>query len=674
LFAINLFAIHKPFSRVQTPIAFGTAIAILLVGSAVGQKPQQPNPLAPKPAAKAEQPSPVPSGSHELTAADLEAFLDGIMPLQLAREDIAGATIAVVKDGKLFFAKGYGFADVSKRTPVVVDKTLFRPGSISKLFTWTSVMQLVEQGKLDLDHDVNDYLDFKIPPAFSKPITLRDIMTHTPGFEETIKELFVGDAKNLTPLEHYLKINLPVRIYPAGTIPAYSNYATTLAGYVVQRVSGEPFEGYVEQHILKPLGMSSTTFRQPLPDALKDRVSNGYDVASQPPGHFEYVEAAPAGACSTTATDMARFMIAHLQEGQLDGAQILRPETVRLMHSRQFANLPNMNGMALGFYEETRNGQRIIGHAGDTQYFHSDLHLVPEAKLGFFISYNSAGKSEISTRTAVWHKILDRYFPYTPAPANHVPSAAQDAQAVSGRYMVSRRAETTIMKVFNVMGQSKIFANADGTVSVSDLKDLNGEAKKFEEIGPLLFREPNGQDLIGFKRDADQKLTLVTDFPPFVFQQATLLQNSMFNIPLIVSSMVVMTLALLIWPISIFTRRHYDRKIGIEGMDRRLWIVVRIVCAIDLIFLGSYAIFFSMAEKDISIVSPASDPLLRLIQFAGWLGCIGALVALYNAVRAWKTPNRWVWSKVSETAICLACFGFLWFVFYWNMLHWSLRY
>jgi hypothetical protein len=230
------------------------------------------------------------------------------------------------------------------------------------------------------------------------------------------------------------------------------------------------------------------------------------------------------------------------------------------------------------------------------------------------------------------------------------------------------------MKVFNVMGQSKIFANADGTVSVSDLKDLNGEAKKFEEIGPLLFRETNGQDLIGFKRDADQKLTLVTDFPPFVFQQATLLQNSMFNIPLIVSSMVVMTLALLIWPISIFTRRHYDRKIGMEGMDRRLWIVVRIVCAIDLIFLGSYAIFFSMAEKDISIVSPASDPLLRLIQVVGWLGCIGALVALYNAVRAWKTPGRWVWSKISETAICLACLGFLCFVFYWNMLHWSLRY
>jgi len=192
------------------------------------------------------------------------------------------------------------------------------------------VMQLVEQGKLDLDRDVNDYLDFKIPATYPKPITLRNIMTHTPGFEETIKELFVGDAKDLTPLRHYLEANLPKRIYPPGATPAYSNYATTLAGYIVQRVSGEPYESYVEEHILKPLGMNSTTFRQPLPDALKTRMSNGYNVASEEPRHFEFVEGAPAGACSTTATDMAHFMIAHLQYGQYEGAQILRPETPSL--------------------------------------------------------------------------------------------------------------------------------------------------------------------------------------------------------------------------------------------------------------------------------------------------------------------------------------------------------
>ena len=596
------------------------------------------------------------------------------MPEQLGRENIAGASIVVVKDGKILFARGYGYADVVKRVPVVADQTLFRPVSISKLFTWTSVMQLVEQGKLDLDRDVNDYLDFKIPATYPKPITLRNIMTHTPGFEETIKELFVGDAKDLTPLRHYLEANLPKRIYPPGATPAYSNYATTLAGYIVQRVSGEPYESYVEEHILKPLGMNSTTFRQPLPDALKTRMSNGYNVASEEPRHFEFVEGAPAGACSTTATDMAHFMIAHLQYGQYEGAQILRPETAKLMQSSQFSNLPDMNAMALGFYEETRNGHRIIGHGGDTDYFHSDLHLVPDQNLGFFVSYNSAGKGEISPRTALWHQILDRYLPYTPPAAPDVATAAQDANAVAGRYLVSRRSETTILKAFNVLGQSKVFVNADGTISVSDEKDLNGEPKEFKEIAPFMFREPYGQDRVAFRREADGRFTLVNDFPPFVYQRALLLQSSVFNIPLLIGCTSVMVLALLIWPISALTRRHYGRKIDLERRDRHLRILVRVGCIFDLLLLAGYAIFFSMAEKDISVVSPSHDPWLRLIQFAGWLGFLGAVLAVYNAVRAWKAPTRWIWSKLVETAIAFACVGFIWFAYNWSLLHWSLKY
>src|SRR5207302_10753143 len=223
---------------------------------------------------------PVPSATPELTGADLEAFLDGMMPSQLNREDIAGAAIAVVKDGKIIFAKGYGFSDVEKRTPVTPDATLFRPGSISKLFTWTSVMQLAEQGKLDLDKDVNEYLDFKIPPAYGKPITLKNIMTHTAGFEELGRDLFVSDAQHMHSLEQFLKHHTPDRIFPPGVVPAYSNYATALAGYIVQRVSGKPFEQYVQDNIYTPLGMQRSTFVQPLPENLKSMMSNGYKKAS----------------------------------------------------------------------------------------------------------------------------------------------------------------------------------------------------------------------------------------------------------------------------------------------------------------------------------------------------------------------------------------------------------
>ncbi len=208
---------------------------------------------------------------HELTTEDVGAFLDGFMPVQMGQANIAGAVIAVVKDGVLIFAEGYGYADTAKKTQISPDMTLFRPGSISKLFTWTAVMQQVEQGKLDLDRDVNDYLDFKIPPAFDKPITLRDIMTHRTGFEEALKDLFVRSPDDLHPLSHYLQSHMPSRIFPPGTTPAYSNYGVTMAAYLVERVSGQNFNDYVEEHIFKPLDMNNSTFHQPLPDALKLR-------------------------------------------------------------------------------------------------------------------------------------------------------------------------------------------------------------------------------------------------------------------------------------------------------------------------------------------------------------------------------------------------------------------
>jgi CubicO group peptidase (beta-lactamase class C family) len=291
-----------------------------------GQETKSGASKSPAAVAAAIPPSPPERRGTELTANDLEAFLDGFMPLQIEKADIAGAVVSVVKDGKVLFEKGYGYSDVEKKTPVSPQDTLFRPGSISKLFTWTAVMQQVEQGKLDLDRDVNDYLDFKIPPAFGKPITLRDIMTHRSGLEETVKELFVGSEKELMPIAKYLPTHLPARIYPPATTPAYSNYATTLAAYIVQRVSGQPFDDYFDEHFFKPLNMTRATFRQPLPETLKSFMSSGYILGSDKPKPFEYVEVAPAGSLSASADSMAHFMIMHLQNGKYGDLQILSPD------------------------------------------------------------------------------------------------------------------------------------------------------------------------------------------------------------------------------------------------------------------------------------------------------------------------------------------------------------
>jgi CubicO group peptidase (beta-lactamase class C family) len=244
---------HQEMSRIsKRVIAF--AGSVWLTCAPVWGQGQGP---APKPSAVAKPTvaAVTPSGPGKtagasstatLTAEDLSSFMDGFMPQQLEQADIAGAVVAVVKDGQLLFARGYGYSDYEKRIPVSPENTLFRPGSISKLFTWTCVMQQVEQGKLQLDRDVNDYLDFKIPATFGKPTTLRDIMTHRSGLEETIKALFVPSDKDLRPMSEYLPAHLPKQIFAPGTVPAYSNYATTLAAYIVQCVSGQKFDDYVE--------------------------------------------------------------------------------------------------------------------------------------------------------------------------------------------------------------------------------------------------------------------------------------------------------------------------------------------------------------------------------------------------------------------------------------------
>ena len=671
------------------------SFAVLLPFSFVAwsQKPRV-NPLAPKTQAE-QKTEAAPASAHPLTGADVEAFLDGLVPLQIERDDIGGVVIAVVKEGKVLFAKGYGYADVAKKKPVSPEDTLFRPGSVSKLFTWTAVMQQVEQDKLNLDRDVNDYLDFKIPATYPQPITLRNIMTHTSGFGETAKDLFVKDTSDLTPLRTYVMAHIPNQIFPPGVTPAYSNYATTLAGYIVQRVSGEPFSDYINHHIFSPLGMTKTTFAQPLPENLKPLMSSGYKVASGGAKSFEVVQAWPAGSVSTSAVDMTHFIIAHLQNGKYGDAQILRPETAELMHSRQFAAHPAMNGMALGFYEETRNGHRIIGHGGDTVYFHSDLHLMPDAGIGFFVSYNSPGKGDISERTALWEKFLDRYFPYPAPAATPVSTAAADAREVSGRYLSSRRSQGNLLEALNPFGEVKVSGHSDGSISVEELKDFNGEPKKLHEIAPLVYRDVNGQDKVAFKRDANGKLYFAIDFPFFIFQRVGGAQGKLFNMVVLVGSLAIMLLAIVFWPVAALVRRHYGRKLNLTRRERRLRIATRLVCLVDLIFVGCF-VGLANALDDPGALNSHLDLKLHLLQGVGLLGAVGTIAVIYNALQVWRTaPARaavaapgdsvavplsssvqsrtWV-SRIFETLIGLACLGLVWFEVYWNVLNFNLNY
>ena len=617
-------------------------------------------------------------GTHELTADDLSTFLDGMVPYMIQRGDVVGGVISVVKDGKLLFARGYGYADLEARTPVSPETTLFRSGSTSKLFTWTAVMQQVEQGKLDLDHDVNEYLDFKIPPRDGKPVTLRQLMTHTAGFEDTARGLLPKKAEDVN-LEHYLKTHIPARIFAPGEIVAYSNYGCGLAGYIVQRVSGESFDDYVQKHIFEPLAMHHSSFAMPLPPTLAPLMSKGYKSASDgKPQPFELVDPAPAGAMSSSATDMANFMIAQLQGGRFGDTRILQQATAELMYSQQHTAASGLAGFALGFYQEDRNGQRIIGHGGDTVVFHSDLHLLLDANVGIFMSFNSGGEgSPHVIRKAIFQAFLDRYFPQEAPTLATVDTAKTDAGRVAGWYQASRRNDSALRMLY-LLGQVNVAAKPDGTLAVSMLTDYAGKPLQWHETGPLHYSEVNGKSQLAFVTDEQGGIRyFATDaeVPVFLFQRVSKAKSMGTVGPLLGLSTLALLATLLVWFVGWRVRRHYGRTLELADRQRRTRRLSRLgVLALTVVLVGWMTFIGIMSADESLLLDGSGTPWLYLLYVLGVFGLLGALAVVVHAVRAWMAPRRSGWVRTGETLLALAAIYLAWFIVVFGLVSFNVRF
>ncbi len=626
----------------------------------------------PKPAAEAASAAaPAPLVQPALDPKDIAAFLDGLVPLQIEQNDIAGATISIVKDGQVIFAKGYGYADAKKKTPVSAEKTLFRVGSITKLFTWTSVMQLVEKGKLDLDADINTYLDFEIPKPFGKPVTLRNLMTHRGGFQESIKNLGAQNGGQVD-LGKYVRENIPSQIYEPGTTPSYSNYGASLAGYIVERVSGMPFDAYVEASIFTPLGMTRSSLRQPLPKALEGDMSTGYRLASGTPVPFEILNGYPAGSQSSSAVDMTKFMIAFLNGGALGEARILKAETVALMHNTVTTLDERQTGIALGFYEAAKGTLRTVGHGGDTIAFHSDLHLIPSQKFGFFVSYNSAGRGDTPPRSSLWRMFRARYFVDEPDKA---VVGKEDLAPIIGSYITTRRAETSIFKILGVLGEATVNANDDGTISVDTFTGLNGQPRRWEPLGNGEFRAVDGRSRLIFKPDANGRMMMLpTSAGIAYFQKVAVHESSMFVMLLLFGSMTILALNLVLWPVAAGVRWHYDIDPNWNAIAHILRLFVMLTSAALLALFIGYAVVLAPGLGDPWRLDGSLDAGLRMVQLIGYGGVLGSFFVVVNAIQAWNNPMRGFWGRVKESVVALACLALIWIAWTMNLFDQTLRF
>ena len=637
-------------------------LAFVRQASAQQEPPRKVSPTRPVATPAAE----IPPASTPLTRglrdrAELEAFMDGIMTAQLRDHHIAGATVSVVRDGALFFAKGYGSADVKKQRPVSGDSTMFRIGSISKLFTWTAVMQLVEQGKLDLNTDINKYLDFKIPATFPEPITLTHVMTHTPGFEEDPRDLFTEDSTHITPMGKWLPAHMPKRVRPPGTYSAYSNWATATAGYIVERVSGMPFDTYVEKNILEPLGMTQTSTRQPLPARYTAQMSNGYEWKGGAfnPHKWEIITGAwPAGSVSSTATDMAKFMIAHLNDGEYNGQRILSAATAEKMHTRVFTHDPRLNGFAYGFYEKSGHGVRIIGHGGDTQWFHSDLALIPSEKVGVFVSYNTNTGGELSFFPFL-SEFLDHYYPEQ-RPTLTSKATKEQLAKYAGEYTANRTNYSTFLKVGTLAGVTKVAVGDSGMLTAS----LLGQTMHLAPVDSLLFRDVLTGQPVAFKADKDGRIThaFIGFVPMETMEKRAGLGSPTFHLVVLGFGIAVFVLTVIAALVRRFTPKE-RRPPRLPGRALAVGLSLAFLLGVGLI---------------VATVANIQDLLygkLGMIKTALLFPVIGALLtiaALVVAVRLWRSGTGTMWERLRYSAVVLAGVLFAWSLNTWNLLGWRL--
>ncbi len=447
----------------------------------------------------------------EFDRSEIAGFFDREVPVLLEKFDIPGAVLSFVSNGEVLYVNGYGVADLDSGREMEED-SLVRIGSVSKLFTWISIMQLYEQGRIDLKADVNNYISaFKIPDAFKKAITVENLLTHTTGFEEQASQIIQFLGYEPGPLVEELK-DIPERVLEPGRFAAYSNYGSGVAGHIVEQVSGMEFSDYVDRNIIDRLQMKSTTFDQQLSDDLLARMSTGYyyengqNIFLTP---FEIIVLPPAGSASSSAGDMAKFMIANLQKGRFGDERILNEETAELMQSVHFQHDTRLNGMCYGFYEMSRNGIRLIGHGGDTILFHTLTVLAPEEDWGLFVSFNSIGSGP--ARDELLASLMDSYYPYEKAYDPYKESLIERIR-VTGDYINNRRVYSDFWESLNY------WRNPDIRVDITAGGSLSIGGSEWTAVEPnLVLSEKN--KLAAFRREGAEVHLFVDSAPMLAFEK-----------------------------------------------------------------------------------------------------------------------------------------------------------
>lgn len=615
---------------------------------------------------------PAPTSTEDgATDEEIAAFIEDYLAGAVDSGGLPGVAVVVVRRGRVILERAYGVADYDERRPVLIDETLFHQASISKTFIWLLVLQLLEDGRLDLDRDVNAYLDFEIPAAFGEPITMRHLMTHTSGFAD---RWWGMESRNgsVAPFGQVLRQNVPERIFRPGSTVAYSNYGAALAAYVVERITGQAFDTLVTERLFRPVGMTRSTFSQPPPAALAASLATNYRPASREPMPFPVLAIPPAGTLAATPDDMGRYLAMLMRGGETDGgARVVPAAALEQAMTLQQPLAPGlMCGWGLGFAVFEHRGVRYAGHGGDSPSVVTDLVLLPDYDLGWSLSLNGRGTggTTMRLRNALAHAVIERFVAAAaPAPDARGPSTAAE---LAGSYRSTIRVGHGPVRVAEPASLIDVAAGEDGTITVSDAGRSDGTLVRWLPAGPDRFVESETGAVLAAIRDDQGGISRFAScgVPPFApimqYERASLLAPpARWMFPL---ALLVLVLAALAPPVGWLLRkvRRLPRRDPSRAPARTTRAIARLSVWLLVATVVGWMVIYGLVSREAGLLFTLRAPTVALAILAMFSVPFAGAIVL-DAVLAWRDPAR-TWPQrlglplvaVAAVTIAVLFFGF----------------
>ena len=596
----------------------------------------------------------------EINRENVAEFVDDFFATKLEEYHVPGAVFIFVKDGNVIYSNGYGYADLEKKKKPDPALTTYRVASNSKLLVATAVMQLYQQGKLDLDTDINSYLDVKLIPGKSyKPVTLRNLLTHTPGFDDINVRMSTLDKQKRLTLEEFIKNRVPDRVYQTGEVTSYSNYGYALAGYIVERVSGQSFSSYVENNIFKPLGMTSSSFV--INNSLKDRLATPYVYmdASYDVLPYDYIYPYPAATLVTTAKDMARFMIMHLDNGRYGSQRILDDKTASFMHRQQFTNHERLPGMTFGYIEDVVNGIRILTHGGWAAGFKTTQVLIPANNAGYFISANY--EYPLGKQYKIYDDFKNSFFDHFFKGFEKIQKAEQfstDINVFKGNYRNNRYDRDTIAKLGVLLNDVKVRVLDDTSLKIKD--------KVYTRYGNTLFMEKDGNEKAGFRLEDRGRASFLfmASSPTSGYERLPWYETSGFHMILLAACIILFITSPLFFYI-FYSKNEYAEN-SLSRFYKGTYILSSANGILLVLFLAATGlVLLTTVQISLWWETPPLIPFLLVIPL---ISILCTLYMLYVSARMWKKREGGSIERSYFSVITLACVVFLLFLNYFNLV------